>query len=185
MMTQLHPEDAFNQAGDFWKDAHLTQDCMQLLSDAPELFDPENEEDREFNSLNQYYMAVQNMVESYGQTSDSLKRSAGTGRQDATAPFFKHLYGVAKTHEANMLANDRSNMPQMREKEMRAYRRRAMQRKDAGLGYDNFFRDEDESRDVQAFLATDTLPKSVTEEVLSIEDLRRMKQESTGHNAGV
>ena len=60
-----------------------------------------------------------------------------------------------------------------------------MQRKDAGLGYDNFFRDEDESRDVQAFLATDTLPKSVTEEVLSIEDLRRMKQESTGHNAGV
>ncbi len=177
MMTQLHPEDAFNQAGDFWKDTHIMQDCMQLLTDAPELFATGNKEDEEFNNLTQYYISVQNMLQNYSDMADEQKKVEKTKKDNFYAPYFRHFYGTAKLQERNVLANDASSLPQMREKEMRAYRRKAMKKKNSGLGFDDFFKNEDEGQDAAAFMAADTMPWTETEEFESLEHLRQRKQE--------
>lgn len=178
MLTQLHPEDALNQAGDLWKDTHWTQDTMNMLSLAPELFDPESQEDQEFASLTQYFMATQMMLQMYGDYADgqALEQSAGIPNMSRDA--FRRSFNNAKRNEANVLAGDRSGILKMGDKEKRAYRRKAKQ-KHGNMGLANLFDNEDESVDLAGLQEADHMPVNENEHIDTISDLYRKRYGNT------
>ena len=179
MMTQLHPEDALNQAGEFFKDTHWTQDAMEIASLGPELFDPDSEEDQEFVNLTQYYMTAQDMLQGYSEYADEeaakkANPNAPNPLYDLKKSFFRHSINNAKRNEANVLANDKSGILKMGDKEKRAYRRRAM-KKHGNVGLENLFENEDESVDLAGLQAADTMPVQEIEKINSVRDLYKKK----------
>ncbi len=179
MMTQLHPADAFNQAGEFFKDTHWTQDAMEMASLGPELFDPDSEEDQEFVNLTQYYMAAQDVLSSYSEYADEeaakkANPNAPNPLYDFKKDYFRHSINKAKRNEANVLANDKSGILKMGDKEKRAYRRRAM-KKHGNVGLGNLFDNEDESVDLAGLQAADTMPVTEIEKINSVRDLYKKK----------
>ncbi len=175
MMTQLHPADAVNQAGDFYKDTHWAQDTMNMASLGPELFDPDSEEDQEFVNLTQYYMATQMMLQAYGEHADAeAAKKANPNAPNYYKDYFRHMLNNTKRNEANVLANDKSGILKMGDKENRAYRRKAMQ-KHGNVGLENLFENEDESVDLAGLQAADTMPMTETEKINTVRDLHKRK----------
>ncbi len=92
-LSQMHPEDVIRQGGkELYKDMNMMQDCAQLIQQMPEIFDPEDKEDKEYERLSEYYNSVLPTLFTYGSYHDSVH----SGQEASVAQDSQRMYTYMK-----------------------------------------------------------------------------------------